>query len=80
MATLTGFKLIHTVYTHFLDVAFTLLVHCIFYDIYFYSIAFSFFLFFLALGKNMRVSVFEPERFILLSAEVSSAEAVYEQM
>lgn len=28
----------------------------------------------------MRVSVFEPERFILLSAEVSSAEAVYEQM
>lgn len=75
MAALTGLKLIHTVYTHFLDGAFTLLVYCIFMVYIFTPLPF------LALGKNMRVSVWEPERFILLPQPgVSSAKAVYEQM
>lgn len=41
VALLTGLKLIHTLFAHFLDGAFTLLVYCIFHDIYFYSVTFS---------------------------------------
>lgn len=34
VSTVTGLMLKHTAYTHFLDGAFTLLVYCIFYDMY----------------------------------------------